>query len=102
MYTARVINRDDVDYCRVGWSCQLYDKDDHPFYKNKIPITITNIPGRTAFHEPHMLPSWHKMAERFECEITLRDTVNKPMFPGAHYNTWNERQRQYDKWGLEN
>jgi hypothetical protein len=91
----RISNPDDVDYNRVAFKCQLFDKDGHAFYSTKTldGAMVPYVRAHDIFREQHRFVGWGKEAVRAECKTTWTELATQ-----AAQRFAPDRHREYDHW----
>lgn len=89
----RVSNPDDIDYNRVGFRCQLWDKDGHAFYKTLDGPMVPYVRAHDVFREQHRFVGWGKEAVRAECKTVFTELASQ-----AQQRFAPDRHREYDHW----
>jgi hypothetical protein len=81
MITARihVTNNDGIDYNRVIFDCQLYDKENHPFYKEPYGVMVVDVSAHSTLSETHWLPSWGKPVAKIECKTPWLEPISNAL-----------------------
>jgi hypothetical protein len=86
-------NDDDVWYGFVRWKCQLFDRDDKPFFVQPYDIIVFNVQPHRGFTELHDFTLWgyqEEMYARAECRLDYKKTYDTE----RNYN--EDRKRRYD------